>query len=136
MEFIKRFYWSIFTFSVINRPIISSICRTCKISGVERWSKLGGRRDHWKYVKWFALQLRFAPKAQLLKGGPGGFYRGTFWNLVPLKHDFPHSEPTLTTNFVVNTAQILRENKEPNIIYSEFQFLSYNINWTLFTLFL
>ena len=47
-------------------------------------------------------------KAQLLKGGPG--------NLEPLKRDFPHSEPTFTTNFAVSTAQILRKNKEPNII--------------------
>ena len=42
----------------------------------------------------------------------------------PLKCNFPHSEPTFTTDFAVSTAQILRKNKEPNIIiYSEFHFI-------------
>ena len=84
-------------------------------SGVARWLKLGGGgRDHWKYVKWFASQIRFAPKAQQLKGVRGD--SPEFWNLEPLKRDFPHSESTFTTNFAVSTAQILRKNKEPSII--------------------
>ena len=36
---------------------------------------------------------------QLLKGGPGVFSPGKFWNLESLKCDFPHSEATFTTNY-------------------------------------
>ena len=53
---------------------------------------------------------------KMFRGAPG-----TFWSLEPLKRDFLHSETTFTTNF---TAQILRKNKEPNIIiYSEFHII-------------
>ena len=60
-------------------------------------------------MKWFTSQMR------LLNGGCGQ------WGILPGKRDFPHSEPTFTSNFAVSTAQILCKNKELNIIiYSEF----------------